>query len=97
MEVIQVVMHKVVMRCLSGVIPARNHHDIIVFHGSGFVNTAAIGVNPLNRETLRQIQSVVAVFLQQSFFRRDVTVVWAWRVVLGRSVVDQRAPSGGPA
>ncbi|MNR23646.1 hypothetical protein D3C85_1406760 [compost metagenome] len=55
-------------------VAAWHHHDIVIFHRHGLVQTTIIGINALKREPLRRIQAVVVRLFQLRFarFRRVV-------------------------
>ena len=75
-EVIQIIA----MRRGHGVVAARHHDNIVVFHSAGFVNASVISVNPLEGKALRRIQTVVVGFFQQGFHWRLLHVMLVRRV-----------------
>src|SRR5581483_3091352 len=75
-EIIEIVA----VRRAHGMVPARHQHDISVLHTDRLIDAAVIGVDALEREALRRVETVVVRLLELSLRRRHIGVVLVRRV-----------------
>src|SRR5579864_4889180 len=70
-------------------VAARDHHDVAILDGERFVERAVVGVDALERESLRRPQPAVIRLLQRAFPRQVLGIVLVRRIA--RRVAARRA------